>query len=160
MCVWGWGCTERQEHENQSPSPSLKAEVWLSAYRPVLIRLARRDTQCGARQRTGPEHVMTGLDSHTWHQTTVALHVHPFCYLWRHNGVRGCSSANAALWLSVVWPGHGCVGIPCNKTTGARPLTLNNGDDWTRSGLTAHSLEEEHKKWDLIETSPQQLYRT
>lgn len=142
MCVWGWGCAERQDYENQSPSPSLKAEVWLSAYRPVLIRLACCDTESGARRRTGPEHVMTGLDSHTWHQTTVALHVHPFCYLWHHNWVGSCNSANAALWLPIVWPGHGCVGIPCNKTTTAtRQLTLNKGDDdWTRSGLTAGSL--------------------
>lgn len=38
------GCSPltRQDYENQSPSLSGKAEAWLSAYRPVLIRL----TQC------------------------------------------------------------------------------------------------------------------
>ena len=40
----GRGALMRQDYENQSPSPSQKAEAWLSAYRPVLIRLTHCDT--------------------------------------------------------------------------------------------------------------------
>lgn len=44
MCVLrGRGALMRQDYENQSPSPSRKAEAWLSAYRPVLIKLTHCD---------------------------------------------------------------------------------------------------------------------
>lgn len=52
VCVLrGRGALMRQDYgkkkrkkKNQSPSPSWKAEAWLSAYRPRLIRLTHRDT--------------------------------------------------------------------------------------------------------------------
>lgn len=39
----GWGALMRQDYENQSPSPCRKAEAWLSAYRPALIRMTHCD---------------------------------------------------------------------------------------------------------------------
>lgn len=62
MCVLrGRGAPTRQDYENQSPSPSRKAEAWLSAYRPVLIRLTHCDTWCTTKDRR-----RTHRDSPAW----------------------------------------------------------------------------------------------
>lgn len=78
MCVLrGRGVLMRQDYENQSPSPSRKAEAWPSAYRPVLIGLTHCDNdRIWYTKKDGAGHIATAPDSHTWHWPTVSVYVH------------------------------------------------------------------------------------
>lgn len=98
----GRGALMRQDYENQSPSPSQKAEAWLSAYRPVLIRLTHCDT--GRVWYTTKDRAWTHCDSHTWPWPAESVNVHQFCYLWCRAGAVGrqfcqCSSL-VAQWMT------------------------------------------------------------
>lgn len=75
-------------------------------------------------------------------------------------GQWGGNSANVAVWWPSGWPGIGHVDIPSlsNKITAAKQLTLSNGDDWTRSWLTAGPLAGWDKDVDILETGPQKVY--
>lgn len=114
MCVLrGRGALMRQDYENQSPSPSRKAEAWLSAYRPVLIRLTHCDN--GRVWYTKKDRAWTHCDSSTATRGTNRL----WPCMPMHSatcdatlGQWGGNSANVAVFWPSGWPGIGHVDIP------------------------------------------------
>lgn len=141
VCVLrGRGALMRQDYENQSPSPSRKAEAWLSAYRPVLIRLTRCDNgRIWYTKEDAAGHVVMAPDSHTWRRLTPSVDVHAFCYLWCRAWLailpmlQSFGPADGPAW--VMW-----AFLPLATNNSSTTVTLSNGDDWTRSWLTAELL--------------------
>lgn len=138
----GQGAFMQQDYENQSPSPSQKAEAWLYAYRPVLIRLTHCDN---GRVWYTKDKAWTHCDS-SW-QPHVALsdcaHACVFILLL----VMPCLGSGVAIlpMLQSFGPVDDPVLVmqaflPLATNKSGTTVTLSNGDDWTRSWLTAELL--------------------
>lgn len=85
VCAKGRGALMRQDYENQSPSPSRKAEAWLSAYRPVLIRLTHCDkgrVWYTTKDKTPSWQLLTATRGSEWLYRCVRMHYYLRCRTW------------------------------------------------------------------------------
>lgn len=139
MCVLrGRGALMRQDYENQSPYPSQKAEAWLFAYRPVLIRLTHCDT--GRVWYTMKDRAWSHCDR-PWQSHVALTNCSRVCACILLLVMPSLGSGVAILpMLQFGGPRHGDIPTLSNKITVQQQVTLSNVDDWTRSWLIAEPL--------------------